>query len=128
MECRDCGGESVDRGVSAVSYHECLEALCNEVKSHIDGDDIRVVRAGPGPSGWEDFVWLECGKTRAVVFKLHDRKGASVESQMKILLPNLRRREARRIALEAASEAQRIADKAADDASFVWLYDGQVAA
>ena len=105
-----------------------LEAFRGEVEALIDGPDIRVVKTGPGPSGWEDFVWLACGKTRAVVFKLHDRQGASVERQMKILLPNLRRREARRIALEAANEAQRIADKAADDASFVWFYEGQVAA
>jgi hypothetical protein len=100
-----------------VSYSDDLEALCDEVQSLIDGDDIKVVHAGPGPSGWEDFVWLACGETTGFVFKLHDRQGTSIALQMKHALPNLRAREARRIA-----------DKAADDASFVWLYEGQVAA
>lgn len=100
-----------------MSYHEDLDALRREVESFIDGDDIRVVRAGPGLSGWEDFVWLACGKTEGLVFKLHDRKGCSVEEQMKSVLPGLR-----------AREAKRIAEEAADDASMIWLYEGQVTA
>jgi hypothetical protein len=100
-----------------VSYSADLDAFRREVESFIDGDDIRVVRAGPGPSGWEDFVWLACGKTESFVFKLHDRKGCGVEKQMRSVLPGLR-----------AREAKRIADKAADDASMIWLYAGQVAA
>jgi hypothetical protein len=111
-----------------MSYYEDLDALCKEVESFIDGDDIKIVRAAPGPSGWEDFVWLACGKTEGFVFKLRDRKGTSIESQMPSFLRNLRAREARRVAEASAREARRIADKAADDASFVWLYEGQVAA
>jgi hypothetical protein len=82
------------------------ETFLAEVERHIEGhDDIRIegVRAG-GVSGWEDMVYIACGKTVGFVFKLYDREGCSVEQQMANggFIDGLRNREAKRLADEEA--------------------------
>jgi hypothetical protein len=72
-------------------------SLRNEVVSLIDGDDIKLDRIAPGPSGWEDFAWLSCGKSKAFVFVDYRRPSTPIAKLMKNVQRALRAREAKRI-------------------------------
>lgn len=79
----------------------------DEVEASLDGPDVRIhsVRAG-GYSGWEDIVEVACGKTIGSVIKSYTGgKMPPAAEQMKHILPFIRKREAERLAEEAALDA-----------------------
>jgi hypothetical protein len=76
-------------------------------------DDIRIVEVQTGGvSGYEDFVYLACGKSRARVFQTYSGRdghcqGPSAEKQLADgkLIADLRQREAQRLADEEALQS-----------------------
>lgn len=76
-------------------------------------DDIRIVevQAG-GVSGYEDFVYIACGKTRARLFQTYSGRdghcqGPSAEKQLAggAFIASLRQREAQRLADDEALQS-----------------------
>jgi hypothetical protein len=88
---------------------ERVDEFVTEVQRLIDGDDIHIAEIHRyGVSGFETFVHLACGKTRARVFMVHNTNRSPAETaqqQVPDTLKFLRLREAQRLADDEALQS-----------------------